>query len=131
MWEIVSCPDCACAHHEDNNDMPAFFATAVAEVEAALVAANAVQDQEAAVAPAAKLEEEDCVKRAESLRAAAKQTKNKYSKLKTIRGTGDDSMMGDIDEDSEYDSDESALPDSWDSNDDLSSDEDERRRQEF
>ena len=40
-------------------------------------------------------------------------------------------MMGDSDEDSEYDSDEPALADSWDSNDDLSSDEGERRRQEF
>lgn len=48
-----------------------------------------------------------------------------------IRDAGDDSMMGESDEDSEYDSDESALADGWDSNDDLSSDECERRRQEL
>ena len=39
--------------------------------------------------------------------------------------------MGESAQDSEYDSDESTLADSWDSNDDLSSDEGERRLQEF
>lgn len=50
-----------------------------------------------------------------------------------MRNTG--SMMGEGDEDSEYDSeynsDESGLADGWDSNDELSSDEGERRRQVF
>ena len=52
-------------------------------------------------------------------------------RTRQIRDTSDDSMMGESAQDSEYDSDESTLADSWDSNDDLSSDEGERRPQEF
>eukprot|EP00904_Undaria_pinnatifida_P001742 jgi/Undpi1/11569/HiC_scaffold_30.g13866.m1 len=46
--------------------------------------------------------------------------------LNKIRDNGDDSMMGEGDEDSEYDTDESDLAASWDSHDDLSSDEGDR-----
>ena len=60
MWEIVSCPDCACAHHEDNNDMTAFCGSG-GRGGSGVGGRESLQDQDAAVAEAAKVKEQGSV----------------------------------------------------------------------
>lgn len=53
-WKIVPRPDCAFSHDQGNNDRRTHTAAAVAEAKAALVAANALEEQDAAAAAALK-----------------------------------------------------------------------------
>ena len=60
-WRIVPCRNSAYSHEQGNNDKPAHIAAAVAEVEAALVAASALDEQDAASAATAKANEQGSV----------------------------------------------------------------------